>query len=986
MNRNDFGLWGANLSSSEFAQAIAALGVIWGENFPSGKTDAENNFSSEITARHIVSIVDQKRPLKWYLGYYWFNIELWQRELNRLPAPELAKTWQIVAENRGEVIGAAYNSPNLSPVRLEVNQDERIGLSTKSDVLWILEQLSHPKVRAASVYWFISDTPTNVVWDFPLRIGLLDDAESRELRKEIENLTFNDEQIAARHIKLIDIKAGNSDCDVLLLPHNLRAAVGVALTSPNALRADCVIVTGRVDETDERTIPLVESLRTQARAAGVCLVSVRATKIADEKLNKRQMWFNELIRQITQNQPIDIALVRASRDAQINVPPPQFFATPQLISASLISRRLDQFAEKLGNPYLRNTQVQLDDLFLREIISEKSNRVHEENFSLNEIGEVFRDSEREFILDEESDMATTYGDLKATAEAALETAPPPPPKSRWINTEIWEYRTGNRKRSVVKDSYLRSYTDYGIVVFIGSNNENSISASEPFNDEALSPGKNDHELTIVFTEPNVSPEPKVAKIVLPQQGNSSECEFFIRIPKKIGGITARIAVVYKNRILQTAILEASVLSEDEENKEEINIEKSRIELLIESPVRPGMQDLTDRQWFDAALILNHNQSGTPQMTKIVNDNAEFVSLADIEDRIEWFDDLISRISKDWKKFEKLQSKKSVELLRMCAINGAALYKGLMTGRNEDVLAVAERIQIISARNGSRLPLEFVYGRLAPDDDADLCPHAEKSLLQGYCDLSCAGQVETKTVCPLGFWGLNRVIERHAYDVRAAREMSGMDFALQTEPIENRKKLNVLTKAIVAASHNVDAVEAGSSQKVIDALNDATKKQTKSVGTWKDWLADVKERTPTLMVLIPHTLKDAGNGQATLEIGANERLIFSRLQKSYVLGPTDDPHPVVILMGCKTASPDIAYENFISEFRRMGAALVVGTGSTILGRHAAPVVSAFIKEIAEIGPGDTAFGDVMLTVRRKMMAQGLLMVLCLTSYGDTDWII
>lgn len=982
MNRNDFGLWGADLSPDEFSQALAALGVTWGEHIATPRTTAEGSFSPELAATGILSLIEQNRPLKWYFGSFWLTSEWGPRELEKFAASELVETWRIVAENSGEKNYASDFPVRQNQIRLEIHRsDEKAGLSTNIDVSWLLEQLSRPEVRAASAYAFIQDSPVTVVWDFPLRVGLLNDRESREMRAEIEQLKFGGEPLVNRHIKLVDIKAGNNDCDVLLLPHTLRGAVAAVLTSPNALRADCVIVTGRIDEADERTIPLVESLRTQARSAGVCLAPIRAAKKAGEDLSKRQIWFKEFIRQITHNQPVDIALFRAARNWLVDVRLPSLFAAPQLIAASRISRRLDQFREKLLAPNLQDVEIKLEDSFLESIVVSKSNTAFKEAYTLNEIGEGLRASEADFVWERERDMATTFSNLKTTAEAALETAPPPPPKSRWINAEIWEYRKGRRGRSVIEDSALRVNADYGIVVFIGKKIENSISASEPFNDESLPPGKNKHELTVIFTEPNVSPEPKVAKIVLPREGNSTECEFFIRIPENIDEISARIAIVYRNRVLQTALLEAPILAVEQEKAE-----KGKIELLIESPVRPGMQDLTERQWFDAALILNHNQARIPQMTKIVNDNAELVSLAGIKDRVQWFDDLISRIAKDWKKFEKLKSKKSVELLRACALNGAALYEGLMTGREEDALAAAERIQIVTARNGERLPLEFVYGRLPPEDDAQLCSQAEKSLLRGRCDQSCTGKDETKTICPLGFWGLNRVIERHAYDARAAKQMFGIDFALQSEPVEGRKRLNILTKAVLAASKNVDAVEAGSTQKVVDALNAATKKQSKIVTTWKEWISDVEKRAPSLLVLLPHTLKDALTGQETLEIGASERLLFVRLQENHVLGPAKAPRPVVILMGCETAAPDIAYENLIAAFRSKGAALVVGTGSTILGRQAALVVSEMIKELAEIETGDTAFGDVMLRVRRKMMAQGLLMVMCLTSYGDTDWII
>ncbi len=987
MNRNDFGLWGADLSREKFSQAVAALGVVFGEGL-SPKIRSER-VPAEIIVENILSLLQQNRPLSWHIGWYWLDSsypKYWLRDLELLPAEILAEAWQRIIKESGENIGEGYFAPDQSRIRLVVyHDDERAGMSMKPDVLWIIEQLSRPEVQAASVYGFINDPMTNVTWDFPLRIGLLGGTASRKLRDEIETHEFEGEPLVKRYIKIVDVKAGNSDCDILLLPHNLRSAVAALLRSPNSLRADLVIVTGKINESEERVLPLVESLRTQARAAGVCLVPVSSAAVEKTGLNERQIWFKNLIRQITHNEPVDVALFRACRDREISVVAPTLFAAPQLIAASRISRRLDQFRERLAQPNLKNVEIKISDAEFESILVSKNNLDYRDVYSLNDVSEALRDSDREFSWRRESDMATTFSEVKREAEAALETAPPPVPKSRWINAEIWELSKGERRRSALNDAGFRAETDYEVTVFIGQPSQNSISASEPFNDEALPPGKNEHELIVIFTEPEISPEPKVAKIVLPRKGDSTHCSFFIRVPEKVRNIRARISVVYRNRVLQTALLAAPVLGAEETGERQ-----GKIELLIESVIRPGLQDLTERRWFDAALIVNHDQAGTPQVTRIVGEKAELISIEELGETIKWFDNLISRIADEGEKFGALGSKKSVELLRICADKGVALLKGLMDGRSEGAFAAAERIQLLTARKGARFPLEFIYGRTAPDEDAKLCKNAAKALLKGRCGANCptGEDEEARTICPLGFWGLNRVIERHAYDAAVLKEMSA-DFALQSEPFEGRTRLNILTKAVVAASQKVDAVDVGSSQKVFDALDVATKNQSKTVASWTDWKADIKTRSPSLLVLLPHTLTNSVTHISSLEISATERLPFTKLNAGYVLGQTKETRPVVILMGCKTNAPDFPYENFVSEFRRLGAAIVVGTGSTILGHHAAPVTSELIKALAAVSSGEgggIVFGDVMLDIRRRMVADGLLMALCLTSYGDTDWII
>jgi hypothetical protein len=151
--------------------------------------------------------------------------------------------------------------------------------------------------------------------------------------------------------------------------------------------------------------------------------------------------------------------------------------------------------------------------------------------------------------------------------------------------------------------------------------------------------------------------------------------------------------------------------------------------------------------------------------------------------------------------------------------------------------------------------------------------------------------------------------------------------------------------------------------------------------------EVETAAPSLLVILPHTIKTGVD--PILEIGAGQQLNYKDLYEEHVTGPNDgDPRPVVILMGCGTAAPDIPYESWIMKFRDKGAALVVGTGSTILGRHASTITSALVHAIAKSQEDSkgVSFGDLMLKIRRDMVADGILMALCLTSYGDTDWIV
>jgi hypothetical protein len=91
--------------------------------------------------------------------------------------------------------------------------------------------------------------------------------------------------------------------------------------------------------------------------------------------------------------------------------------------------------------------------------------------------------------------------------------------------------------------------------------------------------------------------------------------------------------------------------------------------------------------------------------------------------------------------------------------------------------------------------------------------------------------------------------------------------------------------------------------------------------------------------------------------------------------------VVFLLGCSTGLTELPFANFVSAFRHHGAALVIGTLSTIRGRRTVEFVEALLDALAG---GNVSFGEAFLKVRRKLLAKGDAFALTLVSYGDSDW--
>lgn len=438
-------------------------------------------------------------------------------------------------------------------------------------------------------------------------------------------------------------------------------------------------------------------------------------------------------------------------------------------------------------------------------------------------------------------------------------------------------------------------------------------------------------------------------------------------------MSARITVLFRNRVLQTSKLEGPV--------DGISAADRQISWEPEAVVNAGFSDLDRQKKYDAALVLNHTQNGKAQVLKIVDEHAELVSVDKLS---HYTDEIEARLSTcDWgsSQFRTLPSKGTLDLLKFLAQHGSLMYRGVVKSQFADQnIASANRIQIIAARPNTRLPVEYFYQFPSPTAKAKLCPSAATALRTGRCSSSC---LRTHArVCPLGFWGLSKVIEWHVYRQQARRELNAADFAIQQARVAQRRQLPALKGAVVGASKRADSVKAGGVARVLNALKSRPTIPVESVKTWGALKKQVQGLSPSLLVLIPHTgMSD--NRIPQMEIGNSQWLTLDQLDEAYVCGP--QTQPIVFLLGCDTALQAVPFEDFISNVSYSGAAIVVAASTGILGREATVLATEFIEKLKRIaGKSDATFGEVMLHVRRDMLRKGFPMVLSISSYGDADW--
>jgi hypothetical protein len=549
---------------------------------------------------------------------------------------------------------------------------------------------------------------------------------------------------------------------------------------------------------------------------------------------------------------------------------------------------------------------------------------------------------------------------------------PAAPGPRWILVWVADAAEPEEPLQIA----FRAGAVHEIAVAIGPNQEGAIAAvgGRPF-DEELGEAADMEELTVTFLAPSISMQ-QSGSIFLPRTGTSRRVTFAVKLPADLERFDAEIRVHHKNRAVQMAKLSGLVLADPAQAPP-----GSRIELEVATIV-PETVDFGSREGADAGLV--RTDAGT---TAIADE--ELIGFDD--DRIgrvvregELLDVLTGLATGDAARQRKLED--AVEDLRALVFQGCELYPVIGQPLAETRAGrPLDRLQVLVDERSDFFPLELVYDLPAPAKDATLCPGWKAALKTGTCSKRHEprnGQLHPATFCPSGFWGLSKVIERRVVGSsswRSAGAPEGFEIAVRLDPTAERDTLDSPREILFAASKKVDEVKEGGIESVRKALERIA--ETTYAVTWEQWVEGVAKR-PTLLVLLSHTTKE--QAAAALEIGDGETCLGVQLLPNFVRSSEDDA-PIVLLLGCETALTD-ELQTFVSRFQDLGAALVVGTTASVLGERAATVARAVAAEIASAAKRrkPVTAGDLITSLRRKLLAKGELTALCLTAFGDAGW--
>jgi hypothetical protein len=543
-------------------------------------------------------------------------------------------------------------------------------------------------------------------------------------------------------------------------------------------------------------------------------------------------------------------------------------------------------------------------------------------------------------FDTESESSTDGAEETERIESTLDQAE----AARVLQAYVARPGAGPRAR---RDNVIRAAANL-VEVFVGPEETGALQGTQLTNEELgfIDASTTSVRLTAVLVPILPVGDPVWTELEVPRLGRSANAVLPWQVPADAETVQARIVLLHRNRVIQTAVLSGAVGGSPATLSERIVL-------------WPDLNHLDERRAFDRAFVMNHNDNGESTCASFANgQHATIRSVDEIKSVADHIRDLLIEAAK-----AKTESKS--ELRRFIAelsVHGRVLDKALRNVLGE--IGSPQRIQVLTARPTWMLPLEFVYDR-PTSREAKLC---DRWLKGEDCGPQCfAGDDDTSVVCPSVFWGLSRVIERHYAEMDST---IGDTFWVRATPNLKRSEF-VSARAALAASRKVKVTDVKATAKVLGT--DVT-----ALAGWEEWKAALKGNKTDLLVLMPHSDPKT----VTLEV-SGKTLAKGEIEKWHVTGG-QDVMPMVILFGCDTAGFKDDPAGYASAFIQEQACAVFSTFTMILPSHAARMSQRLVAEFMRPERKRVPMGEALAKFRGDLAREGLLAGLSVTAYGDSAW--
>jgi hypothetical protein len=505
-------------------------------------------------------------------------------------------------------------------------------------------------------------------------------------------------------------------------------------------------------------------------------------------------------------------------------------------------------------------------------------------------------------------------------------------------------------------------------------------AGPVFPADRLPPGRA-HRLTVLATDLTLPPghdRAATQEIELPGDGDSTSAHLRFTAGATGTDIRVWIAVLYDSRILQAGVLSGRV-----------GVREAPV-FQVDSVVRAPTDELDLARSHNAALLVGRTTRDLPLVTVQAEGFIYRNASHDLRKTLEVLLFGLHKLVDDGSSFGSYQSPEFARLVIDLAWRGRGLRKALFpddweSGGLVRQMREARSISVLSAGAEAILPIEFLYDReleTAPGQKLHLCPHAPAQVNAHDCG-DCPEREDRTSVCPFGFWGTSKVIERH---VRP--ESADARFALGVSAGIDRHACD-LDPACAAASARADHNDVHAWTTAAAALTETGPGAVQLAADWMGLytlVCKLRERNtpPGAVLLFPHSVEKNG-GITVLSLGEDDEVdIVNGLE--FLFARDGGPEPVVLLLGCATAGGSTLFSDASTALLNEGAPGVVATAVPVLGQHIVPVGVRLLAELraAAAETSGSPLGEALLRARRKLLVNGDACVLALMGFGDTDW--
>ena len=989
MLKNIVGDWGADLDDSEYACALAALGVLESTALMEHRRSSDPARLRNALEREFA--FGERTPV--WRGAFGPDLmttkELW-RTTEHEDAAALALAWR---QYRNLYYHERYR-PRLGVV---LRWRERSDLF---DFDGLCAWLDRVDVGIDALVLLSGREAVSGAWHWPLRVAV--PLGTHEGILAALRTAQDEHQWVARLSQLYSVGGGRDSCDLLILTK--AATKEILAQTRTRIRARFVVCLDNTPPLHSEIPERYGELRDRLSAAGLAVVGRPDSHNLTE-------WFVGLLRQVSHDVPIHAAVTTAGREKLKREP--LVLGDPRALDRCRIlalAKRQDRVATQLAKDReaTRGTTEpeEAEPTFggpAPVILPAPPQPVP------RSLRRRYADDFRKRVFtSEEVDGEDTAKELSKRADD-IEAARTP----RWIQANAW------RPDAPEKPAPSLAPRQWNLLaVHIGPSEQQRRDTAFP--ERALDFSRGNVDLTVQLevegaqlaevpsrllgagTQPATlmqvlrielpspaegekeeeSSEPGIAtaEISLPPAGNSTAGMFAVRPQKDV--VAGRISIIHNNRVLQRAQISVPAGDTPEEG--------SGVNVVAEAPAHPRFDDLEERREYDVAIQVS-DIGGKLHLTIQQDGKVTPVQLDDLSKPISEIRQSLERVAITWD-YDKpvLEQEKFPEELYTLAAYGSTLEQHLRE-KCGDKIDAWDRIHLVPATN-EFLPLEYVYDGPAPAVTATVCPNMLGALEHVSCDkavpaagvlTACPNQKDTEFVCPMHFWGFRKLIERSGV----------IDDATSNGPpaqvtVPSKGPYGKVRSMLFAASNRTFKYKAKPEDQLAEraALVDALGKISGvpvDADDWKKWREGVKNK-PNLLVLVVHS--DKYRNVPSLEIGDGKFLGQQEI-KADVCG--DGVQPLLLLLiGCSVADVHENFQPYPQRFRSANANIVIAPIATIRGKDAVPIAKRIVDVLSVqlAKPESTGFGELLPLLRRELLRDGHPGVMGIVGFGDGDWLL